>query len=503
MWLAIAWKARGFCAHRSVRVFTAAAAFAAGMSLAPQLVFAESLIDAFADAYRYNPQLDAQRATLRATDEDVNQAYGTLRPRVTLSADAGRQRTEVELPAALQRQSTNQSGTTSPRGYSIQLIQPVFRGFQTINAVNETEAAVRAGRETLRNVEQEVLLNVATQYGNVVRDQAVVKLRENNLSVLQKELKANQDRFAVGEVTRTDVAQSQASVAQGKSDLDQARANLSGSRGQYQQLVGHPPDTLVEPRAESKLVPRRLDEAISISAKENPNVVAALYSEQAARFNIDRIRGELLPEAQLEATFSERKEPSVTTNESETASIVGRLTVPLYEQGLVYSRVRQAKHTHIARIQSIEQQRALAQAQVVQGWSLLTAARAQIESDKAQIAANKTALAGVREEEKVGQRTVIEVLNAQQTLLGSEVQYEGTKRNLLVGAYTVISAIGRLNVAEVGAVSTVYDPAIHLGEVSGKWFGLDITHDDSGRSERYEAKPASDERGQGRKHKIK
>ena len=492
MWLAKARNARRCSVLKGACVLAATAIIAGYMGLSSAPAFAESLIDAFADAYRYNPQLDAQRAALRATDEDVNQAYGTMRPKVTLQADAGRQNLEIETPAALQRQVGGQGGKTSPRGYSIQLIQPLFRGFQTINAVNETEAQVRAGRESLRNVEQEVLLNVATQYGNVVRDQAIVRLRENNIKVLQKELKANQDRFAVGEITRTDVAQSQASLAQGKSDFDLAKANLNSSRAQYEQFVGHAPGTLVEPRSESKLVPRTLQEAITISSQENPSVVAALYNEQAARFNIDKIRGELLPEAQLEATFSERKEPSTSISESETTSVVGRVTVPIYEQGIVYSRVRQAKHTHISRIQAIEQQRAAAQAGVVQGWSLLTSARAQIESDKAQIEANRTALSGVREEEKVGQRTVNEVLNAQQTLLNSEVQIEITKRNLLVGAYTVISAIGRLNVAEVGAASTVYNPEAHYNDSVGKWYGLDITHDDSGRNEHFDAHPASD-----------
>ncbi len=477
---ATAWNVRQRGATRRVnaRVLAAAVMFAGGWILSSAPAHAESLIDAFADAYRYNPQLDAQRATLRATDEEVNQAYGTMRPTVTLNADVGRQRTEVEIPAALARQTTSQNGTTSPRGYSIQVVQPLFRGFQTINAVNETEASVRAGRELLRNVEQEVLLNVTQSYGNVVRDQAIVRLRENNLKVLQNELKATQDRFAVGEVTRTDVAQAQAKVANARSELDLAKANLQTSRSQYQQFVGHAPGTLVEPRSESKLVPRSLEEAIGVSSHENPSVVAALYQEQAARFDIDKIRGELLPEAQLEGTFTERKEPSTTTNEQETASIVGRVRVPIYEGGIIYSRVRQAKQTHLARLQAIEQQRAAAQQQVVAAWSQLTAARAQITSDKAQIEANKTALNGVREEEKVGQRTVLDVLNAQLELTTSEVQFESTKRNLLVGAYSVISAMGRLNVAEVGAVGTVYDPVVHLEETSGKWYGLDITRDD-------------------------
>ncbi len=434
---------------------------------------AETLTDTLSQAYRYSPLLDAQRATLRATDEDVARANSGYRPDIRGSVDVGRERTNV-------RPGTG--STTSPRGYTLQMVQPVFRGFQTTNAVNAAEAAVRAGREQLRNVEQQVLLDAVTAYGNVVRDQAIVRLRENNLNFLGTELKATKDRFAVGEVTKTDVAQAEARRALGQSELDLAKANLKSSRAVYEQVVGSPPQNLTEANPNTKLLPRSLDEAIGTGTRENPAVVGALYAEQGARYQVDQIRGELLPSAQLEASFTERFDSSRQTEEVETASIVGRLNVPIYANGgEVHARVRQAKHTHLARIQEIEQARAAAQSQVVQAWSQLTGFKAQRESDKAQIEANRTALNGVREEEKVGQRTLIEVLNAQQELLQSQVQLETTKRNVLVATYSVVSAIGRLNVSEVGAASTVYDPEIHADEVRRKWWGIDITHDDGRR----------------------
>ena len=444
---------------------------------------AENIRDTLAQAYRYNPRLDAERANLRATDENVSQANAGFRPSINAAADVGQTSTDTTLSGRLGGGRSATSGTTSPRGYTVQLIQPLFKGFQTVNAVSEAEAQVRAGRETLRNFEQEVLLQAVTDYGNVVRDQAIVRLRENNVTVLATELKATQDRFAVGEVTRTDVAQAQASRAQAISELELAKANLKTSRSSYEQTVGNPPSKLEEPRPEHKLLPRSLDDAIATSAHENPQVVAALYNEQAARINVDKIRGELLPEAQLEASYSDRYDQSVQTARTETGTVLGRLNIPIYDRGgVVYSQVRQAKHIHVQRIQQIEQARATAQQAVVQAWSQYAAAKAQLESDKAQIESNTIALGGVREEEKVGQRTVIEVLNAQQTLLNSQVQVEGTKRNLLVSSYGVISAMGRLSVAEVGAASTVYDPEVHLDEVARKWWGLDITHDD-GRTE--------------------
>jgi outer membrane protein len=439
-------------------------------------VRAEGLNDTLAQAYRYSPQLDAERARLRATDEDVARANSGYRPDIRASADAGREHTST-------RPSSINNGSNSPKGYAIQLVQPIFKGFQVTNAVNSAEASVRAGREQLRSVEQQVLLDAVTAYGNVVSNQAIVRLRENNLSFLNTELKATRDRFAVGEVTKTDVSQAEARLALGQSELDLARANLNSVRAVYLQVVGAPAQKLKEPNLNSKLLPGSLDEAIAIGTRENPSVVGALYAEQAARFQVDQIRGELLPEAQLEATYTDRFDSSRSLEEAETASIVGRLNVPIYANGgEVHARVRQAKHNHLARIQEIEQSRAAAQSQVAQAWAQLIGFRAQRLSDKAQIDANQTALNGVREEEKVGQRTLIEVLNAQQELLQSQVQLETTKRNVLVATYSVIAAIGRLSVSEVGAVDSVYDPQIHYEEVRRKWWGIDITHDD-GRSE--------------------
>lgn len=437
---------------------------------------AESLLDALAAAYQYNPRLDAERARLRATDEGVAVANSGYRPRIDYNADVGSVTT-------ISRPDLNGSnGTVHPRGHSVELVQPVFRGFQTTNAVNEAEANVRAGRETLRGVEQEVLYAAVQAYADVVRDQETLRLREEGLQFFNQELRATKDRFAVGEVTRTDVSQAEARRAGAVGDVDLARANLKTSRALYEQVVGNPPGTLTFPGLTHRLLPGSLKEAIAISAQENPDVVGALYLEQAARYTVDKIRGELLPNASIEAFYSERWDDSRFVEERETGSVVGRLNVPIYTGGEVEARVRAAKHTHISRIQEIEQARATAQSDVARAWAQLQGYRAQLESDKVQIEANRTALNGVREEEKVGQRTLLDVLNARQELLLSEIQHAGSKRNVVVATYAVIQYIGRLNVAELGAVATVYDPVVHADEVRRKWFGIDITHDD-GRSE--------------------
>lgn len=468
---------RGFA-----RTLPAAALLAASMVLIDvSTAAAETLPQALAQAYRTNPRLDAERARLRATDEEVNRALSGYRPQINGSADVGYQRTETK-PA------TASNGETHPHGYGVTAVQPIFNGFRTQNQVREAEATVRAGRETLRGVEQAVLLEAVTAYMDVVRDQAIVRLRENNVTVLTRDLRATQDRFNVGEVTRTDVAQAEARRAGSVSALDLARANLRTSRAAFERVVGNPPSNLVEPGVPNKVLPRSVEEAIGISAKESPNVIGALYREQAARHTVDRIWGELLPSVQLEAGYNRRYDTSRTVDESESTTVTGRLNVPIYQGGEVHARVRQSKHTHVSRLQEIEQQRTEVQAAVVSAWSSYQAAIAQLASDQAQVNANRTALTGVREEEKVGQRTILDVLNAEQELLNSEVNLVTTKRNLVVASYNVLAQVGRLDVKVLGVSGTVYDPEAHYHEVRRRWFGISITHRD-GRREHIDVWP--------------
>jgi outer membrane protein len=468
-----------------LRGVMAGAALTLAITAMPSVVRAETLLDALSAAYQYSPTLDTARAQQRARDEDIARANSGYRPDINASANVGREKSRTNFQTGL----GSDRSVTSPRGYAIDLVQPVFTGFQVTNAVNAAEATDRAGRELLRDTEQQVLLDAVTAYGDVTRDQAIVKLNENNLKFLDAELKAQRDRFAVGEVTRTDVAQSEARRALGQSGLDQARANLKSSRAIFEQVIGHPPASLVDANPNTKLVPRSLDDAVGIGTKENPQVVQSLYQEQAARFTVDQIRGQLLPQAQLEANYTDQYDPQDGVNQGTTASIVGRVNVPLYAQGgEVFAQVRQAKHNHIAALQQIEVARSTSQSLVVQSWAQLQGFRAQAESDKASIIANTTALNGVREEERVGQRTVLDVLNAQQELLQSQVNLETTKRNILVASYTLVSSIGRLSVSEVGAATAVYDPEVHYQDVRRKWWGIDITHDD-GRSEHIDVTP--------------
>ncbi len=463
--------------RRALRAVGAAYLIAVGCLLAPAPASAETLHQALAAAYKYNPEIDAERARLRATDEDVSVANSGFPPNIVGSADVTRdwQRTRPSSP--------NDGGQTS-KGYSVNLTQPIFNGFRTINAVNEAEAFVRAGRELLRTTEQSILLQAVTAFMDVIRDQAIVRLRENNVNVLSRELQATRDRFAVGEVTRTDVAQAEARRAASLSALDLARSNLKISRATFERVIGHPPSRLTEPPPYSR-IPKSQDEAISVATRESPEVVAALYREQAARFTVERIWGELLPTVSLEAGYNERFTPTDAIDAREGATVSGRVNIPIYEGGQVHARVRQAKHVHLSRLQEIEQARTIAREAVLAAWAQLTAARAQLESDQIAVTAARTALTGVREEQKVGQRTILDVLNAEQEYLATQVQLETTRRNLVVNSYLVLQSVGRLNSEYLSLTNLVYDPEVHYSEVRRKWWGISITHSD-GRQEKHD-----------------
>lgn len=421
-------------------------------------VFAETLNNALITTYIKNPTLNAQRAQQRAVDEGVSIARSGFRPVVTASGDATYEK--------------DNDGESKPYGYSVTLTQPVFKGFRTINSVRKAEADVLAGREDLRGVEQTIFLQTVTAYVDVVRDQAIVRLRQNNVKVLTKQLRATQDRKDVGEVTITDVAQARARKSGAVSQLSLAKANLASSAAVYQRLVGRTPVSLKHPNYMIRYVPKSLKTALQIGDAENPSVLGAVYREQSAKHSINVVRGELLPEVNLDASYSRRYNSVSDGDETETSSVTGRVSVPIYQAGNVSARIRQAKQTNIQRLQQIEEARIKTKADIIAAWGRWEAAKAQLTSDRAQVKANRTALNGVRAQEKEGERTVLDVLDAEQELLDSQVALTTTKRDLVVAGYSVLSAIGRLSASDLGLSVPVYDSARYYDKVKGKWFGF-------------------------------
>lgn len=440
----------------------------------------ETLREAMVAAYGHNPTLEAERARLRAIDEEVARAKAGRRPNISATGDVGIRDQEVDTDAgasvgASGLDSATRSGTHYPRGYAFTLTQPIFRGLRTRNAIREAEASIRAGRESLRSVQQQILLDAITAYMNVVRDQAIVGLRENNVKVLTEQLTATRDRFEVGEVTRTDVSQAEARRAGAISALNAAQADLKASRSVYERVIGHPPSNLQSPTPLESRLPNSLQAAMNIGDAENPQILEAVFLEEASRYAIKQIIGETRPEISLEAQFQERFDPSLSTDRQEETTVIGRLTVPLYSGGEPSARVRQARQTRSQRRREIDSARDVVRSDVVAAWSRLEAARAQIDSDEAQVRANRVALEGVREEEQVGQRTVLDVLDAEQALLNSQVELVGTRRDMVVASFTLYSAIGRLDAANLELPVAYYDPKEHYDRVRGKWFGFGLS----------------------------
>ena len=446
---------------------------------------AETLEQALTDAYLINPVLNAARARLRATDEQVALAKAGLRPFISGEADwnfvnqnidvagGGRSSSSASVnPLNLGATGIGSEGVTHPHGYSVQLTQPLFEGFQNLNAIRAAKSTVQAARDSLRSVEQTVLLDAATAYVNVVRDAAIVRLRENDVTVLTEQLKATKDRFDVGEVTRTDVAQAEARRSEAQSTLAAAQANLKTSNAAYEQIIGHPPGKLETPPSIRGLLPSSLDDAMTLGDGENPLILAAVYQEEASLYAVQRVMGELLPTATFEAQYQNRFDESRTLKELETTTLTWRVTMPFYQGGSVSARVRQAKETNNQLKKEVEDARLRVHADVISNWGILQSSGPAITSAQAAVEANKIALTGVREEEKVGQRTTLDVLDAQRELLNSQIGLVTALRDRVVAEYSLYAATGRMDAQTLGLPVPYYDPLEHYDIVKNKWFGL-------------------------------
>jgi outer membrane protein len=455
--------------------------------LLPPGASAETLFDALENAYLINPAMNAERARLRATDEEVARAMSGFRPTIsgTGEADYLTQHGNIKGPGndciARDRnlkciltsgQASANDGLNHPHGYGVQLSQNLFNGFQNLNAVRESKSNVQAGRENLRTIEQSILLDGVTAYVDVVRDTAVIRLRENNVEVLTEQLRQTKDRFDVGEVTRTDVAQAEARRADALSSLAVAQANLKTSRATYERIIGHPPSDLANPPSILHLLPSTLDESMTLGDGENPVILTSVYLEEASLYTVNRLVGELMPQITAEANYQRFFDISNFIEEQETTTFTARMTVPFYQGGAVAAGIRQAKEINHQRKKEVEDARLRVHADVVSNWGILQSSTAQIESAKAAVEANRIALAGVQEEEKVGQRTTLDVLNAQLEFLASQIQLVQALRDRIVAEYSLYAAIGRLDAQSLGLSVPYYDPIEHYDIVKNKFWGL-------------------------------
>ena len=434
---------------------------------------AETLESALTKAYGLNPTLNAQRASVRATDETVPQAKALSRPTLSVTADVGPQQSEGKSKSGgASPASGRYSLLTYPRGSALVFNQTVYNGNKTENSTRSAESQVLGARETLRNTEQTTLLSGATAYMNVLRDTAILSLRRNNVEVLEEQLRQTNDRFRVGEVTRTDVAQAQSRLAASRSDAILAESNLKTSLGVYRQQIGEEPRQLSPAKSIEFLLPKTRDLAVGISQREHPAIIGALHGVDAQLLQVKVVEADLYPNIALQGSLQDRIDNTTVGSNVYSGSIIGKLTVPIYEGGLTYSRIRQAKETLGQTQITVDIQRDTVRAAVIQSWGQLEASKAQIIASQAQVSAAEVALNGVREEAKVGQRTTLDVLNAQQELLNARVALITAQRDRVVNSYNVLSSIGRLDSTTLALKTPAYIPAIHYEQVKDKWIGL-------------------------------
>jgi outer membrane protein len=434
-------------------------------------VAAEDIREALIKAYSNNPTLRAERAKVRAIDEEVPQALSNWRPSVTASGDIARDDTFDSARAG--DNSSGKEQIRTPRGVALEITQPLFRGFRTLAATRKAKNNVKAARSKLHSVEQAVLLDAATKYMDVVRDQAVLELNVKNEQVLSRQLEATRDRFQVGEVTRTDVSQSEARLAGAKASRIKAEGDLETTRAAYNNVIGSLPGKLKAPTEKDlgAKLPKSKSDAMELAKDEHPDVLEAVFNDRAARDNIAEIRGELLPTVNLFGTSTYREERSGNLTRRSERTIGAELSMPLYQSGSVYSRLRAAKQTASQNRILIEQERRNVIEASSKTWDTVVTTRAQVKSFEAQVKANEIALDGVKRENQVGSRTVLDVLDAEQELLNSRVSLVRAQRDVIVAIFELKAAVGQLTSQDLNLNTTAYDPTRHYNEVKGKWFG--------------------------------
>jgi outer membrane protein len=459
--------------------------------------WADTMEGALIGAYQNNPQLNSQRAVVRQTDETIPQALSGYKPTVTATGTFGQEYSSTiskgvqpgSVTATTPNGSPNYPRTGvgySPSGVALNVTQQVYNGNQTANRVRQAESNTSMARETMRVAEQTVLLNAATAYMDLLRDAALLELQRRNVEVLQEQLRQTRDRFIVGEVTRTDVAQAESRLASGRATVLAAEAQYAKSRATYRQQIGFEPGKLEPASPVDRLTPRQLIQGIEIARARHPSVGVAVFGIDAALLGVKISEGSLYPQMKIVGSVSQNWESNLSTALQQfNAFVQAQVSVPIYNAGTVgsgisigssdtYSVIRQSKELLGQKRIDLDTARDAVQANVVTSWGQLDAAKAQILATEAQVAAAEIALNGVREEARVGQRTTLDVLNQQQELVTARVALVTAQHDRVVASYTLLAAVGELNMPKLGIGVPLYDPMVHYQQVRDAWVGVRI-----------------------------
>jgi outer membrane protein len=430
---------------------------------------AETLPDVLVKAYQSSPQLNADRARQRGTDENVPQALAGYRPQIIASLGAGLQAVRNTLP-----DNTVQSATLRPWTIGVTVSQVLFNGFKTANSVRAAEFQVLSGREALRNTGQGVLLDAVTAYMNVLANQALVESQRTNVAVLREIQASTKKRFTAGDVTPTDTAQAEARLSRGLADLNAAEVVLAISKATYVQVIGAPPSQLSAASPVDRLSPTTMTASIETATHEHPAVLGAGHDVDMAQTTIKVAESSLLPTASVQASASRavQTDSSLTTSASDQASVLAQVNVPIYDGGTAASQTRQAKEVASQSRMVLEQVRNQSRTAVVSAWVSNEGTKVALTASESEVRAADVALQGVRREAQGGQRTTIDVLNAQQDLTNARSRLILAQRDRIIASYTLLSAVGRLDVHTLNLDTPDYLPEVHYHQVRDAWHGL-------------------------------
>ena len=439
------------------------------IGIAANAAWAESLPEALAKAYQSNPQLNAERARQRATDENVPQALAGYRPQIVAGLGAGLQAVRDLLPG-----NTVQSATLKPWTIGLTVTQTLFNGFKTANSVRVAELQVQAGREALRNVGQGVLLDAATVYTNVLANQSLVEAQRANVAFLQETLGIVQKRLNAGEVTPTDTAQAEARLSRGRADLNAAEVSLAVSQATYTQVIGNSPSQLRPAETVDRYLPRSRDEATEFAFRQHPAVMAASFDVDVASTTIRVAESSLLPTITLQGSVSRSRDsdPTLGSFGTDQASILGQMNAPIYDGGTGASQTRQAKELAAQSRLVLDVVRSQARTAAIGAWAANEGAKIAVAASESEVRAATVALQGVQREAQGGQRTTLDVLNSQQDLILAKARLIGAQRERVIASYAVVSAIGRLDVKTLALNTPDYLPEVHYHQVRDAWHGL-------------------------------
>jgi outer membrane protein len=439
------------------------------VGLAAVAARAETVPEALAKAYQSNPQLNAERARQRGTDESVPLALAGYRPQIIASLSGGLQAVRNLLP-----DNTVQSATLKPWTIGVTVTQTLFNGFKTANSVRVAELQVQSGREALRNVGQGVLLDAVTAYTNVLANQSLVDAQRANVAFLRETLGITQKRLTAGDVTPTDTAQAEARLSRGLSDLNAAEVNLAISQATYTQVIGNAPTRLSPAQPVDGLLPHSRDEATTLAFHGHPTVLAAGFDVDVASTTIHVAESSLLPLVTLQgsASHSSQNDPSLTTTRTDQASVIGQVTQPIYDGGTAAAQTRQAKEMAAQSRLVLDQVRNQARTAATGAWVTHEGAKVAVSAAEAEVRAAGIALQGVQKEAQGGQRTTVDVLNSEQDLISAKARLIGAQRDRVIASYTLLSAIGKLDVKTLGLDTPDYLPEVHYHQVRDAWHGL-------------------------------